>query len=294
MCGFSSTHRTTAFSGGRSRAPARPCRGGPVWPARRLCALPRSRNYPESEVSSPAIPTGRLATSTESLLGFPLARVGFRRNRGSPISHSLIFKKSSRCPRPGRLPFLLNHLRSSFHPLQPAIPARGGPLPKPPPLYSGMSEILKNVITNVTGQIERRRGMGILKKTPGALGEPPALLNSIEANTASVGRRGIEEIAGREPCRHGKGLSKAGPREIRRHVDTVARNLTHLRTTDNEPRPLADATFPFTSRSRQGTTREPDGIREPQNGPRGASARHPVCPDKSGNSGQNIGASDRG
>ncbi|MCC6264826.1 MAG: hypothetical protein IT169_14705 [Bryobacterales bacterium] len=110
-----------------------------------------------------------------------------------------------------------------------------------------MSDTLQNAIRNFAGRVKHRRGMGILKKTPGTLGEPPALLDAIEANTVYVGRREIEVTAEREVLRYGKNLAKAGPRGMQHRVDTIAQNLTLLRTTEDEPSPHAGATFPFTA-----------------------------------------------
>lgn len=97
-----------------------------------------------------------------------------------------------------------------------------------------MSKTLENAIRNVTGRIENRRVMGILKKTPGVLGEPPDLLDVIEANTVFVGRREIEEIAEREVYRHGKNLSKADPRDMQRRVEKIVENQTLLRKLEHE------------------------------------------------------------
>ncbi len=92
-----------------------------------------------------------------------------------------------------------------------------------------MSETLKNAIRNVAGRVEHRRVMGILKKSPGALGEPPALLDAIEANTVYVRQREIDEIAEREVYRHGKNLPKKDLQDLSHRVLKIAESLSDLR-----------------------------------------------------------------
>ena len=98
-----------------------------------------------------------------------------------------------------------------------------------------MSETLRNAIGNVTGRIENRRVQGILRKTPGALGEPPTILDVIEENTVYVSRTEINDMIEREVYRHVGNIQKADPVEMQRRVDKWIENQTLLRKLQNEP-----------------------------------------------------------
>src|SRR5690606_3964291 len=98
-----------------------------------------------------------------------------------------------------------------------------------------MSETLRNAIGNVAGRIENRRVQGILQKTPGALGEPPAILDAIEKNTVYVSRTEINNMIEREVYRHVGNLQKTDPVAMQRRVEKWIENQTLLRKLQNEP-----------------------------------------------------------
>ena len=123
--------------------------------------------------------------------------------------------------------------RLQNHPVR-CSPARCS-IPVEPPLYSGMSENFKKAIHDAASRAEQRRVLGIMRKTPGALGEPPRILDVIEANTVYVRRAEIEQRIEREVLRKGKDLHKADPGEMRHAVEKWVEAQTLVRKLSQEP-----------------------------------------------------------
>ena len=98
-----------------------------------------------------------------------------------------------------------------------------------------MSENFKKAIRDAASRAEERRVLGIMQKTPGALGEPPRILDVIEANTVYVRRAKIEQRIEREVLRKGKDLHKADPGEMQRSVEKWVEAQTLVRKLDQEP-----------------------------------------------------------
>ncbi len=98
-----------------------------------------------------------------------------------------------------------------------------------------MSENFKKAIRDAASRSEERRVLGIMKKTPGALGEPPRILDVIEANTVYVRRGEIERRIEREVLRKGKDLHKADPGAMQRSVDKWIEAQTLHRKLRQEP-----------------------------------------------------------
>lgn len=98
-----------------------------------------------------------------------------------------------------------------------------------------MAENMEKVIRDVASRAEQRRVLGIMRKTPGALGEPPGILDVIEANTVYVRRGEIQERIEREVLRKGKDLHKADPGQIQRNVEKWIEFQTLNRKLTEEP-----------------------------------------------------------
>jgi hypothetical protein len=97
-----------------------------------------------------------------------------------------------------------------------------------------MSDSLRSTIQKVADRAENRRVLSIVKKTPGALGEPPDLLDSIDRNTVYVSRTETVRMIEREVARHLGNIQKADPAAMQRRVDKWVEGQTRLRKIQSE------------------------------------------------------------
>ncbi|MCZ2153593.1 MAG: hypothetical protein LC114_06775 [Bryobacterales bacterium] len=98
-----------------------------------------------------------------------------------------------------------------------------------------MSDNYKKSIHDAATRAEQRRILGIMRKNPGVLGEPPAILDVIDANTVFVSNREIEQRAEREVLRKGKDLHKASVDEMSHRVAKWVEYQALFRKLSQEP-----------------------------------------------------------
>jgi hypothetical protein len=96
-----------------------------------------------------------------------------------------------------------------------------------------MSKTLQSAIRKAVDNIEPRRIIGILRTTPGALGEPESFLPLVEEQTNCVTPTEVVQLAEREVARHSTNLQTANPATMQRQVEKWIENQTLLRETQN-------------------------------------------------------------
>ena len=98
-----------------------------------------------------------------------------------------------------------------------------------------MNHFLKQSIARVTERIETRRVTGILRKSPGALGEPPGFLPAVEEQAPAVSRGEINEQIERELLRYRGNPEAADPAEMQRRIQQWIDRETLRRKIDSDP-----------------------------------------------------------
>ena len=98
-----------------------------------------------------------------------------------------------------------------------------------------MNEFLKQSIARVTERIETRRMTGILRKSPGALGEPTGFLPAVEKQAPAVSWGEIHEQIEREVVRHRGNLEAVDPVEMQRRIQQWIDRETLRRKIESEP-----------------------------------------------------------
>jgi hypothetical protein len=96
-----------------------------------------------------------------------------------------------------------------------------------------MSKTLQSAIRKAVDNIEPRRIIGILRTTPGALGEPESFLPLVEEQNKFVTRTEVVQMVEREVARHSGNIQKADPATMQRKVEKWIENQTLLRETQN-------------------------------------------------------------